>query len=335
MTTEHNKPSEAPQSSRRGFLSGASAAGGAALLVASAVNGAEAAQSSPSSSTMTSSAGDRLRELLAAPEPVVAPIVYDLMSAKLAQHMGFPVVTLGGSAVSSGMYGLGDYGMATVSELIEFASRLAAGVDVPVIADADDCGGNPLNVYRAIQRYARADVASVLIEDMSGAKHVPGRPEGRLVSTAEMVDKVRAGVDAAGPNGPVILARCDALAKDLSFGDALERIVAYSDAGAEMLFLSGATPEQHEQVAGATGKAIFSTGGGPNTADVLSAHKVKVSAFAIEPYALNAVHQALTDLQQHGSPSRTVKGLPRDITTQLHDAEFWAELSEKYNAQSY
>lgn len=334
MSKEQDQPSDTVQSSRRGFLSGASAVGSAAILAASTIPSAEAAQKDANAMPSASSA-DQLRKLLVAPEPIVAPIVYDLMSAKLAKHLGFPVITLGGSAVSSGMYGMGDYGMATVSELIEFAARLAEGVDLPLIADADDCGGNPLNVYRAIKRYARADVASVLIEDMSGAKHVPGRPEGRLISMAEMVDKIKAGVDAAGPGGPVILGRCDAMAKNLPFEKALERSVAYSEAGAEMIFVSGASPEQHAQVADATGKAVFSTGGGKNTADVLAAHKVKVSAFAIEPYALKAVHQALLDLQQHGSPSRTVKGLPREITTQLHDAEHWATLSEKYNAQSY
>lgn len=334
MNKKLDQSSDNSPSSRRGFLSGASAVGGAAILAASSISTASAAEKT-AAAAQSMTAADHLRKLMADPEPIVAPIVYDLMSAKLAKHLGFPVITLGGSAVSSGMYGMGDYGMATVTELIEFAARLAAGVDLPLIADADDCGGNPLNVYRALKRYARADVASVLIEDMSGAKHVPGRPEGRLISTAEMVDKIRAGVEAAGPGGPVILGRCDALAKNQTFEQALKRIVAYSDAGAEMVFVSGATPEQHEIVADTTGKAVFSTGGGKNTADVLSAHKVKVSAFAIEPYALKAVHQALVDLQEHGSPSRTVEGLPREITTQLHDAEHWSTLSEKYNAQSY
>ncbi len=333
MSKEENSSSTATPSSRRDFLSGASAVGSAALLAAGVVQTADAA--SPTATRQTASAADRLRKLIAEPGAIATPIVYDLMSAKLAQHLGFPLITVGGSSVSSGMYGMGDYGMATVSELIEVATRMAAGVSIPVIADADDCGGNPLNVYRALQRYARADVASVLIEDMSGAKHVPGRPEGRLISTAEMVDKIKAGVDAAGSGGPIILARCDAMSKDLSFEQALERIVAYSDAGAELLFLSGAKPEQHEIVADTTGKAVFSTGGGSNTADVLAAHKVKIAAFAVESFALNAAQQAMLDLKQHGDPGRTVKGLPRDVSLQLYDAEHWSEISRRFNAQSY
>ncbi len=333
MSNEERSSSIATPSSRRDFLSRAGAAGGAAILAAGVTQTAEAASSATASQPL--SAADRLRKLIAEPGAIAAPIVYDLMSAKMAQHLGFPLITVGGSSVSSGMYGMGDYGMATVSELIEVAARMAAGVDIPVIADADDCGGNPLNVYRALKRYARADVGSVLIEDMTGAKHVPGRPEGRLISTAEMVDKIKAGVDAAGPSGPIILARCDGMSKDLSFEQALERMVAYSEAGAGLMFMAGATPAQHEVVADTTGKAVFSTGGGSNTAEVLAAHKVKIGAFAVESFALNAAHQAMLDLQQHGDPGRSVKGLSRDVSSQLYDAEHWAEISRRYNAQSY
>ena len=336
MSKEETWPSDNTQSSRRRFLSGAGAVSSTAILAGGVIPVAHAAQPNPSESALQpASAADRLRGLLAAPDAIVAPIVYDLMSAKLAQHVGFPVVTVGGSAVSSGMYGLGDYGMASVSELIEFAARMAAGVDVPVVADADDCGGNPLNVYRAVQRYARADVACVLIEDMTGAKHVPNRPEGNLSSTAEMVDKIKAAVEAAGAGGPAILGRCDALSKGLPFEQALERLVAYADAGAELVFMSGATPAQHEKTADATGKAVFAVGGGSASADVLIAHKVKLAVFGIESYALNAVHQVLLDLQEYGTPSYTLKGLPREISTQLHDAERWADISRRFNAQSY
>ncbi len=333
MTQEHLN-ADKPNSSRRAFLKNAGASSSAAILAAGLVATVGTDDASAAQSTGTTSA-NRLRALLAKPEPIVAPIVYDLMSAKLAQHLGFSIITVGGSSVSSNMFGMGDYGMATVSELVEFSSRMAAGVDVPVIADADDCGGNPLNVYRALKRFARADVACVLIEDMTGAKHVPGRPEGNLSSVAEMSDKIKAGVDAAGPGGPLILARCDALAKDETFDRAMERMSAYSEAGAELVFMSGATPEQHEIVADTIGKPVFSTGNSQRDAKILQAHKVKISAFGIESYALNAIHQVLTDLRDHGNPGRTMEELPRDVTLKLHDAEEWADISRRYNAQSY
>jgi 2-methylisocitrate lyase-like PEP mutase family enzyme len=278
--------------------------------------------------------GDRLRARIAQPGGIVAPICYDVASAKLAQHVGFKLITVGGSSVSSGMYGMGDFGMVTVSELIEFSTRVAASLDVPLLADGDDCGGNPMNVYRAFQRYARAGVASVLLEDMTGAKHVPGRPEGTVLSKEQQVDKIRAAAEAAGPGGPLVLARTDAMARKETFDQALDRAVAYCNAGAELIFVSGATPEQNQKVAEATGKAVFTVGGGKNTADVLFAHKVKIANFFVEPFALGAAHQALTALLKNGSmDGLTLPTLPRDIASAITDTPHWVEISRKFNAQ--
>lgn len=328
MTERELTASETVPASRRNFLGG----GAAAVLAAAATSSASAAQPTPAAPA--ASPGDRLRTLLAAPEPIVAPIVYDVASAKLAQHVGFKVITVGGSSVSSGMYGMGDYGMATISELIEFATRVAAAIDAPLIADADDGGGNPMNVYRAMQRYTRAGVAAVLLEDLTGAKHVPNRPEATLVSVAQHVDKIRAAVEARGAGGPCVLARSDALGKKEPFDQVLKRVTAYAEAGAEIIFTSGATPEQHQKVAEVTGKAIFTTAGGSNTAEVLFAHKVKIANFAIEPYALGAAHQAMLTLLKTGSTGTASPQLPRDVSAAIQDSAKWAEISRKFNAQS-
>jgi 2-methylisocitrate lyase-like PEP mutase family enzyme len=312
--------------SRRAFFAAAGTA--VATVATSSVTAAQ--PQAVKSTTM----GDRLRALIAQPGGIVAPICYDVASAKLAQHMGFKLITVGGSSVSSGMYGMGDFGMVTVSELIEFATRVAASLDVPLLADGDDCGGNPMNTYRAIQRYARAGVASVLLEDMTGAKHVPGRPEGTILPKEQQVDKIKAAVEAAGEGGPLILARCDAMARKEPFEQALDRAEAYCDAGAELIFVSGATPEQHQKVAEITGKAVFTVGGGKNTAEALFAHKVKIANFFVEPYALGAAHQALMTLLKEGSTnSVTLPSLPRDISAAITDTPHWVEISRKFNAQ--
>lgn len=272
---------------------------------------------------------------MAGPDSYVLPIVYDMMTAKLAQNLGFPSLLMGGSAVSSGMYGMGDYGMATVSELIEAGSRLAAAVDVPVIVDADDGGGNPMNVYRAFQRYARAGVGSVLIEDLTGAKHVPGRPEGPIVSVEEMSDKVRAAVEAAGPDGPVVLARSDGLSKGEAFDKVLARAKAYSDAGAQLIFVSGAKPEQHLQVANETGKPVLTTAGPRADFNLLFKNKVKFAAVSMESFALQAVHQAMVPLRAAKPVPESLPDLPREISRVLTDADHWADVSKRFNAQSY
>ncbi len=317
--------------SRRDVLGGSAAAALAAAIIPVAASAAQQPSGAPGASA---SAGDRLRTLLATPEPIVAPIVYDVASAKLGQFLGFKVIAIGGSAVSNGMYGMGDYGMATVSELIEFATRVAAAIEVPLIADADDGGGNPMNVYRAIQRYARAGVGAVLLEDLTGAKHVPNRPEATLVSVAGHVDKIRAAIEARGADGPCILARSDALSKNEPFDQVLKRVMAYAEAGAELIMVSGATPEQLQKAAEATGKAIFTVGGGSNTADVLAAHKVKIAAFAIEGFALGAAHQAMLTLQKSGSTGGALPQLAREVSAAIQDSARWTEISRKFNAQS-
>lgn len=309
--------------SRRDFFTAATGA-----LVAAAATSAPAAAAAPAPTP--ASPGDKMRAVLRSPGPVAAPIVYDVASAKLAQHMGFKTITIGGSATASGMFGMGDYGMATISELVELAVRMAQALEVPLIADADDGGGNPLNVYRAMKRYAKGGVACVLLEDLTGAKHIPGRPEGQMVPMAVHVDKIKAAMDAGGSGGPVVLARCDGLGKGESFDQILERVKAYADAGAELIFVAGASPEQKKKAAEVTGKPLFSTGG-PATVEEEGKNGVKIAAFAIEPFALGASFQAMTALQKDGKISG-LTALPRDVSLAIQDAKAWGDLHLKYNA---
>ncbi len=311
--------------SRREFFG--AAAGIAAIAATAAVPSGAAAAAAP---PVPSSQGDKLRALLKGADPLPAPIVYDVASAKLAQFMGFKVITIGGSATSSGMYGMGDYGMATISELVELAVRMAQALETPLIADADDGGGNPMNVYRAMKRYARGGVACVLLEDLTGAKHVPGRPEGQMVPLSVHVDKIKAARDAGGATGPLVLARTDGLGKGESFDQILERVKAYADAGAELIFVSGASLEQKKKVAQTTGRPLFSTGG-PASVTEEAANGVKVPAFAIEPYALGASHAAMTALLKDGKISG-LPTVPREASLAIADAKMWAEIHQKYNA---
>ncbi len=322
MSQRDAGPQHDAGASRRAFFSAA----GGALIATAAAPAQVAAASAPTPATP----GDRMRALLKAPGPIAAPIVYDVASAKLAQHMGFTCVTVGGSAISSGMYGMGDYGMATISELVEMAVRMAQALDVPLIADADDGGGNPMNVYRAMKRYAAGGVACVLLEDLTGAKHVPGRPEGQMVPLDLHVEKIKAAMDAGGASGPVVLGRCDGLAKGESFDQVLARVKAYADAGAEMIFVAGASLEQKKKAAEVGGRPLFSTGG-PATVTEEGAHGVKVAAFAIEPYALGAAHQALAALQKDGKIAG-LAAIPRDVSLAIQDAARWAEIHAKYKA---
>lgn len=322
--------------SRRTFLRGLGLTGAAAIMTDTVPGIASTEQFSFTrlSSDGRMTGGDRFRKLLGGPDPIVSPIIYDLMSAKLVQHVGFPTMFAGGQPTSNAMYGMGDYGLVTISELLEFASRVAAAVDVPIMADADDGGGNPMNVYRAIKRYTLADVGCVMIEDMTGAKHVPDRPEGPMVSIEGMVNKVKAALDARGTDGPVLLARTDALSAKESFDKALERLVAYAQAGAEAVFMPRATPEQCARIADATGKPVMSAVPTSVSVATLTAHKVKIPVYGLQLFALKAVQEALQDLRKVGRvPDNTKRELSPDVYAVLQDSQRWSEISQRFNAQ--
>ena len=179
----------------------------------------------------------RVRELLAGPDLIVAPGAYDALSARLIAQAGFSVVYMTGFGTAASVLGQPDVGLLTMSEMVSRASALAAVIgDVPLIADADTGYGNPINVRRTIREYERAGVAGLHIEDQVWPKKC-GHMEGKqVIPMEEMVQKVRAAVDARQDPDFVIIARTDANAVT-GFEDALRRGRAYREAGADVIFI--------------------------------------------------------------------------------------------------
>ncbi|HEX6482401.1 MAG TPA: isocitrate lyase/PEP mutase family protein, partial [Ktedonobacteraceae bacterium] len=179
----------------------------------------------------------RLRELLAGPDLIVAPGAYDALSARLIAQAGFSVVYMTGFGTAASVLGQPDVGLLTMSEMVSRAGALASVVgDVPLIADADTGYGNPINVRRTIREYERAGVAGLHIEDQVWPKKC-GHMEGKqVIPMEEMVQKVRAAVDARQDPDFVIIARTDANAVT-GFEDALRRGRAYREAGADVVFI--------------------------------------------------------------------------------------------------
>jgi 2-methylisocitrate lyase-like PEP mutase family enzyme len=179
----------------------------------------------------------RLRELLDDPGVVVAPGAYDGLSARLIVQAGYSVVYMTGFGTAASVLGQPDVGLLTMSEMVNRASALAtvAG-DVPLIADADTGYGNPINVRRTIREYEHAGVAGLHIEDQVWPKKC-GHMEGKqVIPMDEMVQKIRAAVDARQDPDFVIIARTDAIAVN-GLEDALMRGHAYREAGADVLFI--------------------------------------------------------------------------------------------------
>jgi 2,3-dimethylmalate lyase len=187
-----------------------------------------------------------LRQLLDAPEPVLAPGAFDGLSARLVERACFPAVYMTGFGASASLLGRPDVGLLSFDEMAGHARRLVQAVDVPVIADADDGYGNPLNVMRTVREYEAAGVAALHIEDQVAPKRC-GHMDGKdVIAASEMVEKVRAAVEARRGPELVIIARTDARAVE-GLDGALERARRYRDAGADMLFVEA--PESEAEVA--------------------------------------------------------------------------------------
>ncbi len=195
--------------------------------------------------TSTPGAATRLRRLLAGDEPVLAPGAYDALSARLVEQAGFPAVYMTGFGTAASHLGRPDVGLLSMSEMVDQARRIAAAVDLPVIADADTGYGNPVNVVRTVHEYERSGVAALHIEDQEAPKKC-GHMEGkRLVPAADMVAKIEAAVEARSDPDFVLIARTDARAVE-GLSSALERARRYRDAGADVLFVEA--PQSEEEI---------------------------------------------------------------------------------------
>jgi len=180
-------------------------------------------------------ARQKMRALLAGKTYTIIPGSYDVLTARLIQLAGFEGVYLTGGGYSRSN-GYPDIGLLTMTEVTQWISRVVEAVDIPVIADMDAGYGNALNVIRAVREYEKTGVAAFHLEDQVSPKKC-GHYEGKqIVSTAEMVGKIKAAVDARRDADMVIIARSDARAID-GLQASIDRVNAYLEAGADVGFV--------------------------------------------------------------------------------------------------
>ena len=179
----------------------------------------------------------RLRQMLNSGGMVVAPFILNALHAKIAEAAGFEAVYMTGSGTAAER-GFPDVGLLTQTEMVQNARYIANAVSVPVVCDADTGYGNPLNVRRTLREYEDAGVAGIHIEDQVFPKKC-GFFQGKdVIPQEEMVQKVRAALDARTDPDFTIIARCDAYAVT-GWEDAVRRCRAYAEAGADMVFVDG------------------------------------------------------------------------------------------------
>lgn len=314
-------------SSRREFIKKTSLAAGGLTATAFAAP-VVAAESSRAVQESFASPAAKFAHLIARGEPLMAPGAFEVLTARMIEMLGFEAAVVGGSAVSANGHGIPDHGLVSVTELIEFSSRIAQSIDLPVMADADDCGGSAIAVYRAVQGFERGGVASVMIEDHVQAKHLGSK--GRLVPVEEMVNKVRAAVDARKDQHFMIIARADALSVGLTRSEALDRGGSYTEAGADMLFFPGLSQSSMPEVADQV-KVPLMTTVSDTPLDELRRNKVSLAVYASHAVnaAMGAAFEALRELKETGRVS-SVAPLSREIKSELIRTKESIEKGRKY-----
>ncbi len=186
------------------------------------------------------SAGARLRAALDIERPLQVVGAINAYSALLAQRCGFRALYLSGAGVANASFGLPDLGITNLNDVAEDCRRITGASSLPLLVDADTGWGAAFNIARTVRDLTRAGAAGMHIEDQVQAKRCGHRPGKALVSAEEMVDRIRAAVDARTDDQFVIMARTDAHAVE-GQGAAIDRAARYVEAGADMLFAEALT----------------------------------------------------------------------------------------------
>jgi len=197
---------------------------------------------------------ESLRDLVNTGRTFIAPGATDALSARLVEAAGFPLVYIGSYATAASRFGLADVGLLALPELVEQARTIVDAVKIPVIADAEGGFNDAANIWRTVRAYEQAGVAAIHIEDHAFGKHadVPQRLRPR----DEAVGRIKAALDARTDPSFLIIARTDAAWALKDPVEAVLRMKAFAEAGADLVFPTGMTPPQVGAIRAEVGKPI-------------------------------------------------------------------------------
>ncbi|ETT00964.1 methylisocitrate lyase [Providencia sp. PROV188] len=260
------------------------------------------------------SAGQKFRDAVNSESPLQLVGTINANHALLAQQAGYKAIYLSGGGVAAGSLGIPDLGISTLDDVLIDIRRITDVCDLPLMVDADiGFGPSAFNVARTVKSMAKAGAAGLHLEDQVGAKRCGHRPNKEIVSTQEMVDRIKAAVDARTDENFVIMARTDALAVE-GLEAALERASAYIEAGADMLFPEAITElgmyqqfTQHTQVPVLANLTEF--GQTPLfTLDELRSVGIAIALYPLSAFrAMNkAAEQVYNTLRQQGTQKNVV-----------------------------
>ena len=190
--------------------------------------------------TQTLSAGARFRKAIAEEKPLQVMGTVNAYAAMMATQVGYRAIYLSCAGVANYCYGLPDLGITSLEDVLTDVRRITAMVDTPLLVDIDTGWGVAFNIARTIKEMIKAGAAAVHIEDQVAQKRCGHRPNKEVVSIDEMVDRVKAAVDAKTDNEFVVMARTDSLQKE-GLNGVIDRISAYVEAGADAIFAEAMT----------------------------------------------------------------------------------------------
>ncbi|MFD0707422.1 methylisocitrate lyase [Photorhabdus akhurstii] len=261
-----------------------------------------------------SSAGLALRQAIEAESPLQVVGAINANHALLAKRAGYKAIYLSGGGVSAGSLGMPDLGISTLDDVLIDIRRITDVCDLPLLVDADiGFGSSAFNVARTVRSMIKAGAAGLHIEDQVGAKRCGHRPNKEIVSKEEMVDRIKAAVDARTDKHFVIMARTDALAVE-GLAAALDRAKAYIEAGADMLFPEAITElHMYQAFASTTGVPILANitefGATPLfTTEELKSVDVSIVLYPLSAFrAMNkAAEQVYATLRREGTQKSVI-----------------------------
>ena len=264
----------------------------------------------------TATPAERLRRLLGEPTMHVMPCCFDALSARLVERAGFPLTFMSGFAVSASRLAAPDTGLISFGEMLDQGRSICQAVEIPVIGDADTGYGNPLNVRRTLESYARAGFAGAMIEDQVAPKRCGHTRGKQVVSREEARLRIRAAVDAREDGAEIlVMARTDARAGH-GMDEAIERCRAFADLGADILFLE-APQSERELVAFCEAFAripkmvnLVEDGDTPN----LSHQALAAMGFRIAAYPLTLLSSGVRAMQEALAALAAGLPAPRRLT---------------------
>ena len=280
----------------------------------------------------------RMRELLRRNGMIVAPGAYDCITARLIARAGFDAVYMTGAGTAATL-GYPDFGLVTMSEMVANGGRIAAAVDLPVIADADTGYGNELNVVRTVHEYEQAGVAGIHIEDQGFPKKCGHLDDKEIVPREEWLAKIRAAAASRRSSDFLVIARTDSRAV-AGFDEAVGRANAAIEAGADMAFVEA--PQTMEEVAAVPrlvrGPCLLNVVQGGKTPELdlgeaeRMGYKLAIVPGLLIKNVIGICEQMLSELaatRRHPAP---VREMTVRETFQLSGADEWDALRSRFRA---